>query len=167
MIRTPLRSAPSRRRALPWSARMASRSRAGPFGFAAVDKLFYIAREHLSYAKPFDLTVGPLSGSRSSIRFSVAPWGPLLDLHQLCRPFGSVVERRKRSSAARFRPHLGIAYSNIDRTAVEIVDAIAELRAAVRVNEVELLVLRREDHAYRWGTDAVLALGGYFPERSA
>ncbi|MFD3464223.1 2'-5' RNA ligase family protein [Nocardia fluminea] len=131
-----------------------------------IDGLISVAREHLSDVKPFDLTVGPLSGSRSAIRFSVAPWDPLLDLHQLLSTCTGEVLRSVASapSAARFRPHLGIAYNNIDRTAVEVVDAVGELRGAervnVRVNQVELVVLRREDHTYRWNTRAFLALGG-------
>ncbi|MEV0543393.1 2'-5' RNA ligase family protein [Nocardia salmonicida] len=131
-----------------------------------IDGLISVARERLSDVKPFDLTVGPLSGSRSAIRFSVAPWDPLLDLHQLLSTCTGEVLRSvvSASSAARFRPHLGIAYNNIDRTAVEVVDAVAELRGAervnVRVNQVEMVVLRREDHTYRWDTRTVLALGG-------
>ncbi|MGW0329066.1 2'-5' RNA ligase family protein [Nocardia sp. NPDC003183] len=131
-----------------------------------IDELISVAREHLSNVTPFDLTVGPLSGSRSAIRFSVAPWDPLLDLHQLLSTCTGEVLRSAVSapSAARFRPHLGIAYNNIDRTAAEVFDSIAELRGAeavnVRVNHVELVVLRREDRTYRWDTRAVLALGG-------
>ncbi|WP_410876390.1 2'-5' RNA ligase family protein [Nocardia sp. A7] len=131
-----------------------------------IDGLISIAREHLSDVKPFDLTVGPLSGSSGAIRFSVAPWDPLFDLHQLLSTCTGEALRSvaSASSAARFRPHLGIAYNNIDRTAIEVIDAVAKLRRAervnVRVNQVELVVLRREDHTYRWDTLAVLALGG-------
>ncbi|MFE9786523.1 2'-5' RNA ligase family protein [Nocardia salmonicida] len=131
-----------------------------------IDGLISVAREHLSDVKPFDLAVGPLSGSRSAIRFSVAPWDPLLELHQLLSTCTEEVLRSvaSPSSPARFRPHLGIAYNNIDRSAVEVIDAVAELRGVervtVRVNQVEMVVLRREDSTYRWDTRAVLALGG-------
>ncbi|MFD4461475.1 2'-5' RNA ligase family protein [Nocardia sp. NPDC058480] len=133
-----------------------------------IDRLVSLARESLSEVKPFDLTVGPLSGSRSAIRFSVAPWDPLLDLHQVLStctaealPTSTVASA---PSSSRFRPHLGIAYNNTDRAAAEVIDAVAALRAArsasVRVNQAELVVLRRDGHSYRWTTRAVLALGG-------
>lgn len=101
-----------------------------------IDGLISDAREHLSEVKPFDLTVGPLSGSCSAIRFSVAPWDPLLDLHQL---LSTCTGEALRSVAS---------------------GSIAELRGAERVNQVELVVLRRENHTYRWDTHAVIDLGG-------
>jgi 2'-5' RNA ligase len=132
---------------------------------AQIDELVSLAHESLSDVKPFDLTVGPLSGSRSAIRFSVAPWDPLLELHQvLSTCTAAALPSASVPNASRFRPHLGIAYNNTDRAAAEVIDAVAALRAArsasVRVNQVELVVLRRDGHTYRWTTRAVLALGG-------
>ncbi|MFD3507684.1 2'-5' RNA ligase family protein [Nocardia sp. NPDC058666] len=130
-----------------------------------IDELVSFARESLSEVKPFDLTVGPLSGSRSAIRFSVAPWDPLLDLHQILSVCtAQALPNSSAPNSSRFRPHLGIAYNNTDRAAAEVIDAVAAVRTArsvtVRVNQVELVVLRRDGHAYRWTTRAVLALGG-------
>ncbi|MEV0773386.1 2'-5' RNA ligase family protein [Nocardia salmonicida] len=128
-----------------------------------IDGLISVAREHLSDVRPFDLTVGPLSGSRSAIRFSVAPWDPLLELHQLLSTCTGEVLRSV-ASAARIRPHLESLTTTLTVLLFEVVDAVAELRGAgrvnVRVNQVDLVVLRREDHTYRWNTRAVLALGG-------
>ncbi|MFD3592927.1 2'-5' RNA ligase family protein [Nocardia sp. NPDC058640] len=130
-----------------------------------IDELVSFARESLSEVKPFDLTVGPLSGSRSAIRFSVAPWDPLLDLHQILSVCtAQALPNSSAPNSSRFRPHLGIAYNNTDRAAAAVIDAVAAVRTArsvtVRVNQVELVVLRRDGHAYRWTTRAVLALGG-------
>lgn len=133
-----------------------------------IDELVSLARECLSDVKPFDLIVGPLSGSRSAIRFSVAPWDQLLDLHQVLSICTATALPNSSAASApnssRFRPHLGIAYNNTDRAAAEVIDAVAALRtarsASVRVNQVELVVLRRDGHTYRWTTRAVLALGG-------
>ncbi|MFE1595228.1 2'-5' RNA ligase family protein [Nocardia sp. NPDC058705] len=133
-----------------------------------IDRLISAARERLSDVMPFVLAVGPLSGSRSAVRFSVAPWDPLLDLHRLLSTCTSESLSNPtefvRAKSARFRPHLGIAYNNTDRKAAEVIDAVSRLRGIhrvnVRVSHVELVVLRREGRAYRWDTRAILALGG-------
>ncbi|WP_446221627.1 2'-5' RNA ligase family protein [Nocardia sp. IBHARD005] len=133
-----------------------------------IDRLVSLAGKCLSDAKPFDLSVGPLSGSRSAIRFSVAPWDQLLDLHQVLSTCTAAVLPNSSAGAvsgpSRFRPHLGIAYNNTDRAAVHVIAAVTALRGArcvsVRVKQVELVVLRRDGHSYRWDTRAVLALGG-------
>lgn len=134
-----------------------------------IEALVSVARERLSEVKPFDLTIGPLSGSRSAIRFSVAPWDPLLDLHRVLSACSNVsspdhAPRDVSGSSARFRPHLGIAYNNTDRAAAEVIAAVAAQRrperVSVRVDTVELVVLRREGRCYRWDTRAALGLGG-------
>ncbi|MGS2809919.1 2'-5' RNA ligase family protein [Nocardia sp. MW-W600-9] len=134
-----------------------------------VETLVSCASERLSEVKPFDLTIGPLSGSRSAIRFSVAPWDPLLDLHRalpVCSGEVSpdLTSRGTRESPSRFRPHLGIAYNNTDRAAADVIAAVAALRQtperiSVRVDTVELVVLRRKGRCYRWDTRAAIALG--------
>ncbi|MFJ2838753.1 2'-5' RNA ligase family protein [Nocardia sp. NPDC087230] len=134
-----------------------------------VDTLVSLARERLSEVKPFDLTIGPLSGSRSAIRFSVAPWDPLLDLQRILSACSDELspERTTRDApdpSSRFRPHLGIAYNNTDRAAAEVIAAVAALRrperVSVRVDTVELVVLRRDGRCYRWDTRAAIPLGG-------
>ncbi|APE34011.1 hypothetical protein BOX37_08540 [Nocardia mangyaensis] len=134
-----------------------------------VDALVSSARERLSDVKPFDLTIGPLAGSRSAIRFSVAPWDPLLDVHRVLSACSGEVSpdpaaRDVPGSPSRFRPHLGIAYNNTDRAAAAVIAAVAAQRTperiSVRVDTVELVVLRREGRCYRWDTRAAIALGG-------
>ncbi|WP_424991600.1 2'-5' RNA ligase family protein [Nocardia nova] len=39
------------------------------------------AEKRLIGVSPFSISVGPLAGSPSAIRFSVAPWEQLIDLH--------------------------------------------------------------------------------------
>lgn len=134
-----------------------------------IETLVSAAQERLSDVKPLDLTIGPLSGSRSAIRFSVAPWDPLLDLHRVLSVCSSMVSPDQAphpvpGSSSRFRPHLGIAYNNTDRAAAEVIAAVAALRrperVSVRVDTVELVVLRRDGHCYRWDTRAAIPLGG-------
>lgn len=102
----------------------------------------------------FSLTVGPLTGSQSAIRWSVAPWTPLLQLHraltianqQVCVPGGL--------PTSKFRPHLGIAYNNRIRPVRSVVEMIDPLRSDpvlnVDIESVDLVELRREGFAYRW-----------------
>lgn len=112
------------------------------------------AQEELRGFDAFDVTVGPLTGSGSAIRLSVAPWDRLLDLHAALAGVGA--------EPTRFRPHLGIAYNNIERPAGPVIDAVRALRGiepvAVRVKQIELVVVRREAREYRWDTMAAVAL---------
>ncbi|MFI5499110.1 2'-5' RNA ligase family protein [Nocardia asteroides] len=134
---------------------------------AQIDNLIPRAQERLSDLHPFDLTLGPLTGSRSAVRLSVSPWDPLLELHELLVTSTSESVPSFAHTAAsrrdRFRPHLGIAYNNTDRPAADLIEAVAALRSTdpvtVRVDRVDLVVLRREGHSYRSNSRAVVPLG--------
>lgn len=112
------------------------------------------AREELRTFEAFDVIVGPLTGSGSAIRLSVVPWDRLLALHAVLIGRGT--------GPTRFRPHLGIAYNNTERSAGPVIDAVRLIReigpVSVRVKQVELVVVRREARAYRWDTVASVAL---------
>ncbi|WP_439681612.1 2'-5' RNA ligase family protein [Embleya sp. MST-111070] len=108
----------------------------------------------------FELSVGPLAGSQGSLRYSVAPWGPVIDLHAVLAGAGAPAG----GPTALLRPHLGIAYSNRARPAAEVIEQVALLRGrprvAVRVDGVDLVELRRERAAYRWDVVARVPLCG-------
>jgi 2'-5' RNA ligase len=75
----------------------------------AVDRAAQNCRE----LKAFELAVGPTAGSAGAIRFSVAPWPPLLELHQyLSRATRSALGEQCAMDTSSFRPHLSVAYSN-------------------------------------------------------
>ncbi|WTW98253.1 2'-5' RNA ligase family protein [Streptomycetaceae bacterium NBC_01309] len=103
---------------------------------------------------PFDLMVGPLAGSPGAVRFSVAPWAPLIAIRAALP---------STSPRAAFRPHLGIAYSNRPMPAQPVIDAIAPLRSRepiyLPVRELHLVELRREHRAYRWDLVRSFPLG--------
>ncbi|WP_280395904.1 2'-5' RNA ligase family protein [Nocardia brasiliensis] len=114
--------------------------------------------------KPFRLSVGPLTGSRSALRFSVTPWDQLLDLHYRLR--SATANNRPPSrlaETAEFRPHLGVGYLNRQQDARQLIRDIEALRelppVTVRIGEVHLVELRRDSHAYRWTDRAVMPLG--------
>ncbi|MCP2316656.1 2'-5' RNA ligase [Nocardia amikacinitolerans] len=123
------------------------------------------ARETLSDQAAFDLEIGPLTGSRSAIRFSVAPWDPLLNLHGRLRD--AVATTRPANmppQTTEFRPHLGIGYVNRQQCAAPLISSVAALRGlppvTARVDRVSLVELRREGRAYRWNDQAEIPLGG-------
>ncbi|MET8871277.1 2'-5' RNA ligase family protein [Nocardia sp. NPDC004604] len=126
-------------------------------------RLIDLARRRLAGVKSFDLSIGPLSGSRSAIRFSVTPWDPLLDLHRLLREC-TVAARPNMQLAetSEFRPHLGIAYINKQQMANSLVDSVRQLRdlapVPVRVDNVHLVELRRDGKQYVWRDHAVISL---------
>ncbi|WP_330229322.1 2'-5' RNA ligase family protein [Nocardia sp. NBC_00508] len=122
------------------------------------------AHARLSAVAPFDLDVGPLTGSRSALRFSVTPWDTLLDLHRLLREATATQRSASRlTDTTELRPHLGIGYINRPQNAATIVADIAALRdlppVTVHVNKVHLVELRRDGRQYRWTDRAVLSLG--------
>lgn len=113
--------------------------------------------------EPFTLTVGPLAGSPGAVRFSVAPWEPVVKLHQRLQKAVRTV-RGAACKEAEFRPHIGIAYCNSKVPAEELITAVESLRGLppvdVQVSQVELVLLRREDHIYKWSTVHTVPLAG-------
>ncbi|QVI24124.1 2'-5' RNA ligase family protein [Nocardia tengchongensis] len=121
------------------------------------------AKVGLSDIDSFDLTVGPLAGSRGAVRFTVSPWKELFQLHRILgAATRKVLPDLPIASTQRFRPHLGIGYSNRQQEAASLIEQVASLRDAtpvtVQVEAVKLVRLRRELHAYHWEDVATLAL---------
>ncbi|WP_369024014.1 2'-5' RNA ligase family protein [Nocardia cyriacigeorgica] len=127
-----------------------------------LNELVAAAEEQLAGFAPFELVVGPLAGSRSAVRFSVAPWDPLLELHRLLFDCTARFRPDLQPGPTHFRPHLGIGYLNAPRPAKDLVETVAALHALppvqVDVDTVELVELRREGRAYRWDTRAAISL---------
>ncbi|MEU0545020.1 2'-5' RNA ligase family protein [Nocardia sp. NPDC005978] len=122
------------------------------------------ARNELALIKPFDLSVGPLAGSRGAIRFSVSPWSEILDIHRAATSATlDVIPDLRIADTKSFRPHIGIAYSNRRQTAKPLISSVSRLRDLtpidVRVESVEIVRLRRESNAYRWTNVESFQLG--------
>lgn len=107
-----------------------------------------------SLPEEFSLTVGPLTGSQSAIRWSVAPWAPLLQLHRALTIANQKVCVPGGPPTSKFRPHLGIAYNNRIRPTGPVVEMLGPLRSDpvlnVNIESVDLVELRREGFTYRW-----------------
>ncbi|MDR7172859.1 2'-5' RNA ligase [Nocardia kruczakiae] len=130
---------------------------------SALPQFVAAAEERLIGVAPFSVNVGPLAGSPSAVRFSVAPWDKLVGLHGRLRE--SVVSVRPTPApkpTSQFRPHLGIAYNSQRRDAGPVVKMVAALRdiphVPVSVDRVKLVRLWRTDHEYRWEECAVIPL---------
>ncbi|MGX1805185.1 2'-5' RNA ligase family protein [Nocardia sp. NPDC055321] len=123
-----------------------------------------VAKEMLSHIEPFDLSVGPLAGSRGAIRFSASPWSQLFELHQIARTATlTALPNLSPAATALFRPHVGIGYSNRNQPAKPLIDQVSQLRTIapvkICVDAVRIVKLRRESSAYRWDDVATLGLG--------
>ncbi|WP_280406809.1 2'-5' RNA ligase family protein [Nocardia carnea] len=130
---------------------------------AQVEEIVERSRAALSGFGTFEIAVGPLAGSPSAIRFSVAPWDRLIALHRILRDCAQeVLPDRALRPTGDFRPHLGIGYLNTDRRASAVIDRVRELRAlppvTVSVRCVKLVELWREEGRYCWRDRAVIEL---------
>jgi len=119
------------------------------------------ARQRVGAPGPLRLTVGPLAGSPGAVRLSVSPWEALLELHDRLIETRAAVFASP-AGTSRFRPHVGIAYGNRTMPASPLRRAMEPLRrlspVQVTAGAAHLVILRREDHAYRWERFETLCL---------
>ena len=130
-----------------------------------VDRLVETASRECKKLAPFHLAVGPLAGSRGALRFTVAPWPPLLELHRtLADATQDVFGEADGMQTANFRPHVSIAYCNRISAVSELLPLVAQLRALDPVSTLvvaaSLVELRREGRTYRYGELARMDLVG-------
>ncbi|WP_436493201.1 2'-5' RNA ligase family protein [Actinokineospora sp. HUAS TT18] len=128
-----------------------------------VDEVAEVARQRCQSLAAFDLTVGPLAGSRGALRFSVSPWTQVLALHrELANATNQVLGARATADTNYFRPHLSIAYANTEVPVPMLMPMFHELRGLAvvetSVSSVALVELRRDARAYRFDVLAVIAL---------
>jgi 2'-5' RNA ligase len=122
------------------------------------------ARQRRQQHGPFQLTVGPLAASRGALRFSVAPWAPLLALHgQLTDATREILRGRTVMDTGTFRPHLSIAYANSTVNVASLLPLLERLRSFGTTNasvcSVDLVELWRHDKTYRFETLVAVPFG--------
>ncbi|MFD6989380.1 2'-5' RNA ligase family protein [Streptomyces sp. NPDC059943] len=104
----------------------------------------------------FNLVAVPLTASTGAIRYSVAPWHPILELHAALDAAGKRHGIPQDRSAASLRPHIGIAYCNRPVPADAVRASISPLRdlppVLMRIHDVQLVELRRRGNSYIWTT---------------
>lgn len=130
----------------------------------AVEVLTRLAVTPLTQHRGFELQIGPLTGSRGALRYSVAPWTPLLRVHStLSRITRMATGHAEDLETPSFRPHVSIAYSNRVQPVGEVVDRILPLRDretfSMHISSVELVVLYRDDRSYHYETVGQFKLG--------
>ncbi|KOT46885.1 hypothetical protein ADK41_00775 [Streptomyces caelestis] len=117
--------------------------------------------EHLPVSG-FRILAHPLAGSRGAVRFSLTPWRPLVGLHAALCTLGAQAGVPGGKPTSAFRPHLGVAYNNAERSAAPVIDVVSQLRSlppvGLDVSSVDLVRLRRQGRAYRWETIRTLPL---------
>jgi 2'-5' RNA ligase len=114
---------------------------------------------------PFHLTIGPLAGSRGALRFTVAPWTPLLTLYdQLAAATSTVLGEQAVMDSRYFRPHLSIAYAHTDVPVTSLLPVLMQLRGlptvSIEVASAVLVELRREGRVYHHDELVRLPLAG-------
>ncbi|MGW0731775.1 2'-5' RNA ligase family protein [Streptomyces sp. NPDC002851] len=104
--------------------------------------------------RAFTLQALPLTASRGAIRYSVAPWTPVVALHSALSTASEQAGLPLKKPTSVLRPHIGIAYSNRTLDASPVREAVQSLRdlppVEISIDHVELVELRREERAYRW-----------------
>ncbi|WP_109506835.1 2'-5' RNA ligase family protein [Nocardioides speluncae] len=127
-----------------------------------LERVLKRAEASCAHIEPFEIELGPLSGSAGAARLSVSPWSDLDRLHQAL--FEATTADLEPTERPPFRPHVGVAYGNRHRPAREVHTLIAEQRTRatvhVAVSDVHLVELRREGRAYKWEPVASVQLRG-------
>jgi len=111
------------------------------------------ARQHTDGLAEFGLRIGPVSGSRGAVRFSVAPWSSLLRLHAaLFSATRGVLGEACVMDTATFRPHISIAYARQPVPIETMIRALEPLRSrpgpSLVIDQVSLVRLERVDRSY-------------------
>jgi len=125
---------------------------------ARVTQAQEFARQEISSMPTLSLNVGPLTGSAGAVRLSVHPWDDLERLRSRLQTSvrDAGISTSERTSAASFRPHIGISYCNTRLPAAPLQRLLSGLRSEASVStlieQVDLVLLRREGRAYRWDT---------------
>ncbi|MYR47645.1 2'-5' RNA ligase family protein [Streptomyces sp. SID4928] len=115
----------------------------------------------------FEIAAYPMAGSRGAVRFTLAPWLPLVRLHAALSEAGRHVHLSEGKPTAAFRPHLGVQYSNRERPAAPVIESVARLRGLepvpLTIRSVELVELWRTSPpspVYRWQVVRCVPLRG-------
>jgi 2'-5' RNA ligase len=114
----------------------------------------------------FDITIGPLAGTRGALGFTASPASEIAGLRDTLRSatLSAYPDAPVRSSD--FHPHVAIAYANADNVpagdviaAVERLNAAASVDLTMPISSGALVLLERRPRAYAWQAVARIPLG--------
>lgn len=121
------------------------------------------ARHRCAAVAPIELTLGPVDPDAEGIGLLVAPWHAVEKLRHTIRDAIGSVWTNVPEAADGFRPHVTIAYSGAPVSTEPIRALLAAARdlppVTVRITEVPLIALRRDNRVYQWETVAKVRLG--------
>ena len=106
---------------------------------------------------PFDITVGPLGGTRGAIGITVSPVQPIENLRDALRAATMSAYPDAPIKQSGFHPHVTIAYANSDGVpAAEVIATVEKLNstacidATATIDKVVLVLLERRQRSYVW-----------------
>ncbi|QXJ20656.1 2'-5' RNA ligase family protein [Actinomadura graeca] len=124
-----------------------------------VDAVVAAVRARLADVPPATVTVGPAIVDPEVVRLRVEPAGALVPVRSAIRAaitevVGEVGEGEE------WHPHISVSYSNADGPLAPIAAVLAEELPPVhaQIDEVQLIILGRDEHCYTWETRAAVQL---------
>ncbi|WP_234017531.1 MULTISPECIES: 2'-5' RNA ligase family protein [unclassified Streptomyces] len=127
-----------------------------------VQAILSAAADRLSHIPAFDVTLDRPEITPEAIRWEATPSGPPTAVRSALRDaIGSIWDAVPEPDDG-FTPHVSIAYSNStgpDDPVRAALDAVETHPATARLDQVELIVLNRDQQMYEWETYAQLPLG--------
>lgn len=121
------------------------------------------ARRRLVDVPPVMLEIGPATIDPEVIRLKVHPVEELLPVRRALREAIAAVRGPDMvMEPEQWHPHVSVAYSNAEGPMAPLADTIADELppARVRISEVHLIRLGRDEHQYTWTTEARVPLAG-------
>jgi 2'-5' RNA ligase len=112
----------------------------------------------------FDVTIGPVDPNSEAMVLRISPWHEITFLRRLVRNITQHVLRDVALPGAddHFWPHISIAYSNSEQDVAPLLERLLDLQGLsttrVRVDTVELVLLKRENRVWTWQSVASLTL---------
>jgi len=122
------------------------------------------ARSRCARLPPVTVTIGPARLRPEAVGLYVAPAEPVRQVRSAIRAAIGEVWGADHvpENEDEFTPHVSLAYSNADGPAEPLAAVLATLppaSATVTIRAAQLIVLRRDEHVYRWATRATVPLG--------
>ncbi|WP_131786303.1 2'-5' RNA ligase family protein [Protofrankia symbiont of Coriaria ruscifolia] len=130
-----------------------------------LDGIIIAAQAHCARLTSFAVTLGPADADPEAVMLQVAPWQPVEELRAAVRAAIADVwgDSRVPETADGFTPHVSVAYSGADTSAVLLrqrLSGIEPMSVTTTVRAVQLIELNRDQRAYRWTTIATMPLRG-------
>jgi 2'-5' RNA ligase len=130
---------------------------------AEVGAIVEAARPRCRAVPAVRISLGPVDPDPEGVGLLVSPWAAVERVRLALREAIGSVWSQIPEPADGFRPHVTVAYSGGDVPAGRVGDRLRALLdlppVEVRIGEVQLIALSRDDRVYRWDVVASVSLG--------